>query len=61
MSAAPLTFMLADTAHDGGTAIVAQNLVKTYQRTSTTEPIQALKGVDLLVPKGCIFGLLGPF
>ena len=44
MSAAPLTFMPADTANDEETAIVAQNLVKTYKRTSTTEPKQALKG-----------------
>ena len=60
MSAAPLTFMPADTTNDEETAIVAQNLVKTYKRTSTTEPKQALKGIDLSVPKGCIFGLLGP-
>ena len=60
MSAAPLTFMPADTAHDEETAIVAQNLVKTYKGTSTTEAKQALKGIDLSVPKGCIFGLLGP-
>ena len=60
MSAAPLTFMPADTAHDKETAIVAQNLVKKYKGTSTTKPKQALKGIDLSVPKGCIFGLLGP-
>ena len=60
MSTAPLTFMPADNAHNEKNAIVAQNLVKTYKRTSTTEPKHALKGIDLSVPKGCIFGLLGP-
>ena len=33
---------------------------KTYKGTSTTGLKQALKGIDLTVPKGCIFGLLGP-
>ena len=60
MSAVPLTFMHANTAHDEGTAIVAQNLVKTYKSSSTTKLKQALKGIDLSVPKGCIFGLLWP-
>ena len=60
MSAVPLTFMHANTAHDERTAIVAQNLVKTYKSSSTTKLKQALKGIDLSVPKGCIFGLLGP-
>lgn len=60
MTAAPLTFTLSDTTHDAGLAISARKLVKTYKKTSTTGTKQALKGIDLTIPKGCIFGLLGP-
>jgi len=41
-------------------AIEARNVVKTYAATKTTPQMQALKGIDLLVPRGSIFGLLGP-
>lgn len=41
-------------------AIEARNVVKTYAATKTTPEMQALKGVDLLVPRGSVFGLLGP-
>ncbi len=41
-------------------AIEARNLVKTYPAGRNTPAKQALKGVDLLVPRGSIFGLLGP-
>jgi ABC-2 type transport system ATP-binding protein len=41
-------------------AIEARGLVKTYAPTKTTPEMQALKGVDLLIPRGSIFGLLGP-
>lgn len=41
-------------------AIEARGLVKTYAATRTTPQMQALKGIDLAVPRGCIFGLLGP-
>ena len=60
MSDDPLSFIPADATHYAEIAIAAHNLVKTYKGTSTTAPKQALKGIDLTVPKGCIFGLLGP-
>lgn len=41
-------------------AIEARNVVKTYAATKTTPEMKALKGVDLLVPRGSVFGLLGP-
>ena len=43
-----------------GNAIEVRGLVKTYPATKRTGPMQALKGIDLDVPKGSIFGLLGP-
>jgi ABC-2 type transport system ATP-binding protein len=41
-------------------AIEAKALVKTYAATKTTPQMQALKGLDLAIPRGSIFGLLGP-
>ena len=41
-------------------AIEARGLVKTYAATKTTPAMHALRGVDLVVPRGSIFGLLGP-
>jgi len=41
-------------------ALEAEGLVKTYPGTKTSEPKPALKGVDLKVRRGSIFGLLGP-
>ena len=41
-------------------AIEARGLTKTYPATKTTPAKQALKGVDLAIPRGSIFGLLGP-
>ena len=41
-------------------AIEARNVVKTYAATKTTPEMKALKGIDLLVPRGSVFGLLGP-
>jgi ABC-2 type transport system ATP-binding protein len=41
-------------------AIEATGLVKTYAATKSTPQMQALKGLDLAIPRGSIFGLLGP-
>ena len=41
-------------------AIEAQGLVKTYAATKITPQKTALNGVDLMIPRGSIFGLLGP-
>lgn len=41
-------------------AIAATGLEKTYGGSKKRAPKQALKGIDLTVPRGTIFGLLGP-
>jgi ABC-2 type transport system ATP-binding protein len=41
-------------------AIEARGLEKTYKGSKKVEPKQALKGIDLAVPRGAFFGLLGP-
>ena len=41
-------------------AIEATGLVKTYPASKTAPAKTALKGVDLVVPRGSMFGLLGP-
>ena len=41
-------------------AIEARGLTKTYAATKTTPEMKALKGLDLVIPRGVIFGLLGP-
>jgi ABC-2 type transport system ATP-binding protein len=41
-------------------AIEARGLAKTYAASRKQAAKQALKGVDLTVPRGSIFGLLGP-
>lgn len=41
-------------------AIEAEGLKKTYPATKTAPAMEALKGIDLKVPRGSIFGLLGP-
>ncbi len=44
----------------GTDAIEIEGLVKTYAAAGGAAPKQALKGVDLAIPRGSIFGLLGP-
>jgi ABC-2 type transport system ATP-binding protein len=41
-------------------AIEAKGLVKTYPATKVMPEKTALKGIDLVVPRGSMFGLLGP-
>jgi ABC-2 type transport system ATP-binding protein len=41
-------------------AIEIRNLRKTYKASRKSPPKEALKGIDLVVPRGSIFGLLGP-
>ncbi len=41
-------------------AIEIRGLKKTYAKSRKAEAKTALKGVDLVVPRGSIFGLLGP-
>lgn len=44
----------------GGNAIEISGLTKTYAGSGRSAPKQALKGLDLAIPRGSIFGLLGP-
>ncbi len=41
-------------------AIIVKNLKKYYKTKNDQKPILALKGIDLEIDKGTIFGLLGP-
>ena len=41
-------------------AIEIHGLTKTYKKTRKAPAKQALKGIDLTIPRGSIFGLLGP-
>ncbi|SEW31350.1 ABC-2 type transport system ATP-binding protein [Cognatiyoonia koreensis] len=41
-------------------AIEITGLKKTYAATKKAPPKDALKGIDLVIPRGSIFGLLGP-
>lgn len=41
-------------------ALSAHNLQKTYKAGSNQPAKEALKGIDLDIPRGAIFGLLGP-
>jgi len=41
-------------------AIEIKNLTKIYQKNKNAKPKEALKGVNLEIRKGSIFGLLGP-
>jgi ABC-2 type transport system ATP-binding protein len=41
-------------------AVEARGLRKTYPGTKKTPPAEALKGIDLAIPRGAFFGLLGP-
>ena len=41
-------------------AIEAREVVKVFPATKTTAAKTALDGVDLMIPRGSIFGLLGP-
>jgi ABC-2 type transport system ATP-binding protein len=49
---------LPDSAPDY--AIETEGLTKVYSATRTNPEKQALKGVDIKVPRGAMFGLLGP-
>ncbi|MFT7087455.1 MAG: ABC-2 type transport system ATP-binding protein, partial [Rickettsiales bacterium] len=41
-------------------AIEIKNLTKTYQKSNRSPEKKALKGINLEIKKGSIFGLLGP-
>jgi ABC-2 type transport system ATP-binding protein len=41
-------------------AVEIEGLTKTYRGSKHLPPKDALLGIDLSIPRGCIFGLLGP-
>ena len=41
-------------------AVEVKGLTKTYAGSGKSGPKQALKGIDLAIPRGSLFGLLGP-
>src|ERR1700731_3876523 len=41
-------------------AVSIKGLTKIYRGTKRSPPKEALKGIDLDIPRGSIFGLLGP-
>jgi len=41
-------------------AVEVKDLVKTYASDNGQPPKEALKSINLQIPRGCIFGLLGP-
>ncbi len=41
-------------------AVAVHGLGKTYKGSGKTGPKVALKNIDLVIPRGCLFGLLGP-
>lgn len=49
-----------DTDHHPQNAIEIRGLAKVYPATRRQEAHEALKGIDLEVPRGSLFGLLGP-
>lgn len=51
---------MTDTAALPVNAIEVRGLEKTYAGSKKTPPKVALKGVDLVIPRGSMFGLLGP-
>ncbi len=46
--------------HNNAPAIKLTQLAKTYKASKKSSAKEALKGVDLIIPRGSIFGLLGP-
>ncbi len=56
--ATPLAQLPPETLPDN--AVSVRGLAKTYAGTRKSAPKQALKGIDLDIPRGTLFGLLGP-
>ncbi|WP_300530712.1 ABC transporter ATP-binding protein [Maricaulis sp.] len=51
---------MSDTSKLPDYALEAIDLRKTYAGSAKAPPKEALKGIDLKIPRGSIFGLLGP-
>jgi ABC-2 type transport system ATP-binding protein len=45
---------------DGEAAIIARGVRKVYAASKKSPAKEALKGIDLTIPRGSVFGLLGP-
>jgi len=55
-----ITFMPQTTAESPAYAVEIKGLTKIYRSSKHMPPKEALRGIDLVIPRGCIFGLLGP-
>ncbi len=51
---------MSDTPPLPADAVRIRGLTKTYAGSKSAPPKEALKGVDLTIPRGSMFGLLGP-
>src|ERR1700733_11705675 len=52
--------MSPKTSDSPNLAVEIKGLTKVYRGSKRSPPKEALKGIDLEIPRGCIFGLLGP-
>ena len=60
---APSTFAQVSSTHSAASpewAVALKGLTKTYPSRGNAPAKQALKGIDLTIPRGSFFGLLGP-
>lgn len=55
-----ITFMPQTTLESPDLAVEIKGLTKIYRGSKRSPPKEALKGINLDIPRGCIFGLLGP-
>ena len=51
---------MTNSSHQSALALCVRDLQKTYKAAGNQPPKEALKGINLDVPRGSIFGLLGP-
>ena len=51
---------MTNSNHQSAFALSVRDLQKTYKASGNQPPKEALKGINLDVPRGSIFGLLGP-
>jgi len=51
---------MTNSSHQSALALSVRDLQKTYKAAGNQPPKEALKGINLDVPRGSIFGLLGP-
>ncbi len=60
MAAEPLALNDLDPATLPTSAVTVEKLTKIYKGSGKAPPNEALKAIDLAIPRGSLFGLLGP-